>query len=49
MEAMMFWDQFKGRWLRGAEFAYPDRPGDMPKMKQLEDWKRLQVRDNGWC
>jgi hypothetical protein len=49
MEAMMFWDQFNGRWLRGTEFTYPDRPKDMPTMKQLKDWKRFQVRDNGWC
>jgi hypothetical protein len=46
IEAMMFWDQFKGRWLRGTEFTYPERPKDMPAMKQIEDWQRLHGRDD---
>lgn len=47
LEAMMFWDQFNGRWLRGAEFTYPERPEDMPTMKQIKDWARFQVRGDG--
>jgi hypothetical protein len=31
--AVMFWDRFKGRWLRQTEFVYPDRPGDIPKTR----------------
>jgi hypothetical protein len=33
VDAMMFWDEFQGRWLRHKEFFYPDRPEDLPKMK----------------
>jgi hypothetical protein len=31
---MMFWDRFKGRWLHGEEFCFPDRPENMPAMKE---------------
>jgi len=24
MDAILFWDRFKGRWLRGTEFHYPN-------------------------
>lgn len=44
LDAMMFWDQFEGRWLQGTEFAFPERPKDMPAMKQFKDWKRFQMR-----
>jgi hypothetical protein len=26
LDAIQFWDRFDGRWLRGEEFIYPDRP-----------------------
>jgi hypothetical protein len=26
MDAILFWDRFEGRWLRGTEFHYPERP-----------------------
>ncbi len=26
LDAIMFWDEFNGRWLRGEEFIYPERP-----------------------
>ena len=26
MDAILFWDRFEGRWLRGSEFHYPERP-----------------------
>ena len=26
LDAMMFWDRFQGRWLRGEESFYPERP-----------------------
>jgi hypothetical protein len=30
LDAMMAWDRFQGRWLRGEKFSYPERPQDMP-------------------
>jgi hypothetical protein len=33
VDAIMFWDEFDGRWMRHNEFFYPDRPEDLPKMK----------------
>ena len=41
LDAIMFWDEFKGRWLVGDEFIYPDRPDSLPQMKRLEGkiWK----------
>jgi hypothetical protein len=44
IEAMMFWDEFRGRWLRGTEFTFPERPKDMPEMKRIKDWQRFQMR-----
>ena len=35
-EAMMFWDRFEGRWLVGNEATFPERPDDIPKMKEPE-------------
>lgn len=46
LDAIQFWDAFEGRWLRGAEFIYPERPKDLPKLK-LPKLKKLG-RDNGW-
>jgi hypothetical protein len=34
MDAILFWDRFQGRWLRGNEFHYPERPRDLPQMKE---------------
>jgi hypothetical protein len=25
MDAILFWERFEGRWLRGTEFHYPER------------------------
>jgi hypothetical protein len=38
LDAIQFWDRFEGRWLRGSEFHYPERPKDLPQMKPLENW-----------
>jgi len=35
LDAMMAWDRFKGRWLLGEEFSYPERPESMPMMKEV--------------
>ena len=34
LDAMMFWDRFKGRWLQGEEFSFPERPDNMPTLKE---------------
>jgi hypothetical protein len=34
LDAMMFWDKFKGRWLQGEEFSFPERPDNMPTLKE---------------
>jgi hypothetical protein len=31
MDAILFCDRFKGCWLLGSEFHYPERPADLPK------------------
>jgi hypothetical protein len=35
-DAMMFWDRFQDRWLRGEEFTYSERPENMPRMKEID-------------
>lgn len=44
MDAILFWDTFEGRWLRGTEFQYPERPKDLPKMKQPQNLKKFDPR-----
>ena len=44
MDAMQFWDRFEGRWLRGSEFHYPERPKDLPPMKPLKNWPKFDPR-----
>jgi hypothetical protein len=34
LAAIQFWDRFEGRWMRGEEFMYPDRPLDLPKLRE---------------
>lgn len=46
LDAIQFWDAFEGRWLRGSEFIYPDRPSNLPRLK-LPTLKK-SGRDNGW-
>jgi hypothetical protein len=45
MDAIMFWDRFEGRWLRGSEFHYPERPKDLPTMKPLKNWPKFDPRN----
>jgi hypothetical protein len=33
IDAMLFWNHFHGRWLRGSEFHYPEKPNDLPPLK----------------
>jgi len=34
LHAIQFWDRFDGRWLRHGDFMYPDKPSDLPKLKE---------------
>ena len=34
LDAILFWARFEGRWLVGGEFIYPERPKDLPKLKE---------------
>jgi hypothetical protein len=45
MDAILFWDRFEGRWLRGTEFHYPERPVNLPPLKPLENWPKFNPRD----
>jgi hypothetical protein len=45
MDAILFWDRFNGRWLRGTEFHYPERPADLPSLKPLANWPKFNPRD----
>ena len=45
MDAILFWDRFEGRWLRGSEFHYPERPTNLPSLKPLENWPKFNPRD----
>jgi hypothetical protein len=33
LHAIQFWDRFDGKWLRHNEFMFPDRPNDLPKLR----------------
>jgi hypothetical protein len=45
MDAILFWDRFEGRWLRGTEFHYPERPKDLPSMMPLKNWPKFDPRN----
>jgi hypothetical protein len=45
MDAILFWDRFEGRWLRGTEFHYPERPKDLPTMEPLKNWPKFDPRN----
>jgi hypothetical protein len=45
MDAILFWNRFEGRWLRGAEFHYPERPANLPSLKPLANWPKFNPRD----
>jgi hypothetical protein len=44
-DAILLWARFKGRWLRGTEFHYPERPENLPALKPLEKWPKSNPRD----
>jgi hypothetical protein len=45
MDAILFWARFEGRWLRGSEFHYPERPKDLQSMIPLENWPKFDPRN----
>jgi hypothetical protein len=45
MDAILFWDRFEGRWLRGSEFHHPERPKDLPTMTPLKNWPKFDPRN----
>ena len=47
LDAIQFWDRFDGRWLRGEEFIYPDRPKGLPKLREPVDVYRFGRRPAG--
>ncbi len=47
LDAILFWDRFEGRWLRGEEFIFPDRPPDLPKLREPPDLNRFSRRPSG--
>jgi hypothetical protein len=44
MDAIPFWDRFEGRWLRGNEFYYPERPKNLPSLMSLKGWPKFDPR-----
>jgi hypothetical protein len=45
MDAILFWERFEGRWLRGTEFHFPERPENLPSLKPLKNWPKFNPRD----
>ena len=45
MDAILFWARFEGRWLRGTEFHYPERPENLPSLKPLKNWPKFNPRN----
>ncbi|SCB45368.1 hypothetical protein GA0061098_101132 [Bradyrhizobium shewense] len=45
MDAILLWNRFEGRWLRGTEFHYPQRPENLPVLKPLENWPKSNPRN----
>lgn len=44
LDAIMFWNEFEGRWLVGEEFIYPDRPDNLPRMKRPAGMREMVWR-----
>jgi hypothetical protein len=47
LDAIQFWDRFDGRWLRGEEFIYPDRPKGLPQLREPVDVYKFGRRPAG--
>jgi hypothetical protein len=42
--AILFWNRFQGRWLRGDEFHYPEVPQGLPPRKDIPHEKYSKRR-----
>jgi hypothetical protein len=42
MDAILFWYRFNGRWLRGTEFHYPERPGQSAVLETARELAEVQ-------
>jgi hypothetical protein len=49
LDAIQFWDRFDGRWLRGEEFIYPDRPKGLPQLREPPDMFKFGRRPANRC
>jgi hypothetical protein len=38
-------ERFERRWLRGAEFRYPERPKNLPSLEPLENSPKFNPRN----
>lgn len=47
LDAIQFWDRFEGRWLRGEEFIYSDRPQGLPQLREPIGMNRFGLRPAG--
>ena len=47
LDAIQFWDRFDGRWLRGEEFIYPDRPKGLRQLREPIDIHKFGRRPAG--
>ena len=47
LDANQLWDRFDGRWLRGEEFIYPDRPKGLPQLREPTDMFKFGRRPAG--
>jgi hypothetical protein len=45
LDAVLFWARFEGRWLRGTEFVYPERPQELPAIKEPAGVQPFHPRD----
>lgn len=45
MDAILFWAKFDGRWLRGDEFHYPERPQGLPELQSLRNWAKFDPKN----
>lgn len=44
IHAILFWNEFQGRWLRGNAFHYPEKPADLPQLKMAAAYRSGKPR-----
>jgi hypothetical protein len=48
MDAILFWDRFRGRWLLGSVFHYPKRLKDLLPLKEPVGARPFRPSDAGY-